>query len=175
MGIECLRAAHSSSSAIFYVTLPAFANSLLGDVSTSHRTVGPAQRWPEIQDEMRSVIKELEDAEAVLEMVVEVDAELRMPIWLELRKYLIMKREALMALADVPLPPDAQKCGNDLLELCRVMDLWSQQRIDLIHALRAVDGEPLIEDSYSHNGRWRGRRFWSRLRQRRSARAWFSH
>ena len=169
--IACVREAHSSSSAMFFFALPAFAHSLLAKESMLHRSVGtPAERWLEIQCKMRVAIKKLERAIAALDRGAEIRAGGRTQTWLELHKYLAAKRDALAALANVPLPPNLQKSANDLLELCRVMDGWSQQRVDMIDAMRARDGEPPINDNYS--GRWSDHGFWSRLWQRLSSHAW---
>jgi hypothetical protein len=160
--IECIREAHSSSSAIFFFDLPAFAHSLLSKETMLHGSVGtPTERWLEIQRKVRLAIKKLERAIAVLEKRAEVHAGRRTRTWLDLRGYLTAKRNALAALANVPLPPNLQKSANDLLELCRVMDTWSQQRVDLSDAMRVRNGEPPINDDYG--GQWNDHGFWSRL------------
>jgi hypothetical protein len=173
MAIDRVRRAHTSSSAIFYSTLPAFAYSLLGRDRAQYEALGtPAERWPQIQAEIHSAIRALERAEAALDKVSEADTKILIPTWSHVHRYLIMKRKALAALADVPLPPDSWKCGQDLLELCRVVDIWSQQRMDAIDELRAGGREAAIE---GYGDRWGSRRFWARLRQRLSARAWVQH
>jgi len=169
--IDCVRLAHAASGAIFYSTLPAFAYSLLGQERAPIAAVAtPEARWLQIQNEMRAAFRALQRAEAALDRVSD---ETRIPpqTWSELRRYLTMKRQALLALLNLPLPADARKCGQDLLEICRVVDSWSQQRMDLINEL-CDGGGPTA----GYGPRWEARGFWSRLRQRRrSTAAWPSY
>ena len=168
--IDCVRRAHASSAAIFYSTLPAFAYSLLGqDRRPTGAVEAPAARWLQIQGEMRAAMRALQRAEAALDRVSD-ETRIPPPTWSELRRYLTMKRKALTELLNLPLPADAWKCGQSLLEICRVVDSWSQQRIDLIDELCAGGGA-----TAGYGPRWEARGFWSRLRQRRSAAAWPSY
>jgi hypothetical protein len=167
VALSLIRRAHSSSSAIFYSTLPAFAYALLDrDRALQPELGSPAEHWPQIQGEMRAAIRELARAAAALDRVAETDTRIPASAWSEMRRYLTMKQEALATLANVPLPSDSQKCGRDLLELCRVVDIWSQQRFDLIGELGAAEGEAAFAGYGAQASR---SSFWSRLRHRLSA------
>jgi hypothetical protein len=130
---------------MFLRTLPRFADSLLaldrpGDAA--------AEEWGEIQLEMRFIARRLERAIAALDEARNPGGRSFGETWTELRNYLVVKRDAFRALMNAPLPDDLQKCGRDLLELCRAMDSWSQGQVDMIDAPRAAAGKPPILAGY---------------------------
>jgi hypothetical protein len=98
---------------------------------------------------MSSVISKLDDAVSVIDEAMQSEPSIPVQMWIELQRYLIIKRDALIALANMPLPRNRVKFGHDLHILCNVMNEWAKQRAHLIDALRAAEGEPPLKEGYT--------------------------